>query len=73
MPPAPVKAVAGLALLASAVHPGGFPDSSDPNPPPCDSCVAKFVAFFVGVPTVVGAIVGYFMGGRRTFDFGRAR
>ena len=68
-----VLVVGSVAVLASGVHPGGFPDSGDPNPPPCDSCVAKAVAFFVGVPTVVGCIVGYFTGGRRTFDFGRAR
>ena len=68
-----VLVVGGLALLASAVNRGSFPDSSDSNPPACDSCVAKMVAFFVGVPTVVGGVVGYFVGGRRTFDFGRAR
>jgi hypothetical protein len=68
-----VLVVGSVTLLASAVHPGGFPDSGDPNPPPCDSCVAKTVAFFIGVPTVVGCIVGYFKGGRRTFDFGHAR
>jgi hypothetical protein len=67
-----VLVVGGLFLLASAVNRGSFPDSGDQNPPPCDSCVAKSVAFLVGVPTVVGCIVGYFVGSRRTFDFGRA-
>lgn len=64
--------VGGIALLASAVQPGAFPDSGDPQPP-SDGSVEKAVAFFVGVPTVVGAIVGYCVGSRRTFDFGRAR
>ena len=68
-----VLVVGSVALLASMVHPGGFPDSGDPSPSPCDSCDAKLVAFFLGVPTVVGCIVGYFRGGRRTFDFGQAR
>ncbi len=25
------------------------------------------------IPAIIGGVVGYFVGGRRTFDFGRAR
>jgi hypothetical protein len=62
--------VGGVALLASAISGGGFPDSGDPMPP-SDGSIAKFVAFFTVTPAIVGAMVGYFVGGRRTFDLDR--
>jgi hypothetical protein len=56
-------------LLASIGSGGGFPDSGERTP--CDDpCVARGVAPLVLIPAVAGAIAGYFVGARQTFDFG---
>jgi hypothetical protein len=59
-----------LALLAYELsRGGGFPDSDGPMPPSCGNC-AKTFTFVLVTPTLIGAIVGTFVGSRRTFDFG---
>jgi hypothetical protein len=63
--------VLGLAALASAsLSRGGWPDSDPnrPSSPPSDADTAKTAIFFLVTPAIVGGIVGYFVGGRRTFD-----
>ncbi|HEY7370872.1 MAG TPA: hypothetical protein VIF57_01755 [Polyangia bacterium] len=57
-------AIGGLYLLANlGPEEPGVPAS------PCDAgCKAKVFVPLMVVPTIIGAIVGYFVGGRRTFE-----
>jgi hypothetical protein len=43
------------------------------KPPPTRCCRAKGLTAALVLPAVIGVVVGYFAGGRRTFDFKRAR
>ena len=61
--------VGGLYLLAVVLT--GPDDPSAPSHPCDGACVAKTVVPILVIPTVVGGIIGYFVGGRRTFVLGR--
>jgi len=76
-----VAAGAGLGLGVGALFVGGLyalawvlsgPD--DPSAPKStcdDACVARTVVPMLTIPTVAGAIIGYIVGGRRSFVLGR--
>jgi hypothetical protein len=74
-PAVKVGALAGLAwgvLVIGGLWLLGHLGPEDPGAPPprCDGgCQAKMFVPLLGVPTLIGGVVGYFVGGRRTFDF----
>jgi hypothetical protein len=75
-----VAAGAGLGLAAGVVFVGAllaakyaFLGDIWATQPSCRNCVAKGIAGGLLLPTLIGGIAGYFVGYRKTFDFGRIR
>lgn len=63
--------IGSLFVLAVAL---AGPDDPTAPQPSCDGgCIAKTMVPLLVIPTIVGAVAGYFVGARRTFQFQRAR
>ena len=68
--------MAALPTVGKCVFDNILPDHSSSDAPR-PSCTRDFdgqdATVTVAVGTVLGAVAGYFIGARRTFDFGRVR